>query len=759
VQVRKTGAADALAGIWGLLLTGFVIAVLYFARDLLIPLALAALLSFLLSPIVWRIERYIGRVAGVLIVVLLLFLTACAASWILTRQLVDLAAKLPDYQQNISAKIHELKVPGGTRFKRFSRAVEELKKELPTVVPKAGAAPSAEPVPVKVVGGAPDATPVELAQRIVKPVLGPLGTAALVLLLVVFMLLKREDLRGRFIRLVGQGRISATTSAMDDAGRRVSKYLLTQLAVNVSYGTIVAGGLSLIGLPNGPLWGVFAAVMRFIPYLGPWIGAAIPIGLSFAVSDNWTSPALTAALYFILEMAVANFIEPWLYGSSTGVSSLSLIVAALFWTWLWGPLGLVLSTPLTVCLAVMGRHVPRLEFLSVLLSEEQALQPHEEFYHRVLTVGLNEAGELVYAYLKTHSLTELYDAVLMPVVAAAETDYRRESLDLEQRAAVMQSIRDIMDDLATRTPPESDAAPACRVLCLPARAERDEFAGAMLAHLLREQGFDAKNAPASLPAAEMPQLAEKSGADAVCISVVAPSTIIQARHLSMRLREHNAGLKILVGLWGAAENTAAATQRLRASGADEVVVSLAEAVVQLGKFSEPLISEAVGAPIPANEEERLEGLRALGRINGKPDPELDRMAARLARILEAPIALITLIDRENQWFRAQAGLPDDVARAGRVPRNLSICGHMVASNEMLVVEDLRRDRRFAGNPLAKDTKLRFYAGVPLRSQSGLPLGSLCVFDTRPRKITEREKRLLVETAGDVMEHLQAVANA
>ncbi len=778
MQVRKTPAADALVGIWGVLLTGFVIAFLYFARDLLIPLALAALLSFLLSPIVWRIERYIGRIAAVLLVVILLFTAAGAASWVLTRQLVDLAAKLPDYQENIEAKLHAFKVPGGSRFKRFSRAIEDIQKELPGAVPAVSAArpvPGASPVsltatadrpvPVAVVGNS-GASLMQMVQRIVEPLVGPLGTAALVLLLVVFMLLKREDLRGRFIRLMGQGRISATTSAMDDAGRRVSHYLLTQLIVNVSYGAVVAIGLSLVGVPNALLWGGLAAVLRFIPYIGPWIGAAIPIALSLAVSKSWTQPALTAGLYFALEMIVANFIEPWLYGSSTGVSSLSLIVAALFWTWLWGPLGLVLSTPLTVCLAVMGRHVPRLEFLSVLLSEEQALLPHEECYHRILAVGLNEANEVVDVYLKANSLTALYDTVVMPVIATAEADYSRDSLDEDQHTSVLQNIRDIIEDLGTRVLPEPapDAdkplesvslAPACRILCLPARAERDELAGAMLTHILKEQGFDAKNVAAGFPRGELPKLLAESGVDAVCISVVAPSTIIHARHLSLRVRENSPELKILVGLWGATENVPAAAQRLRASGADEVVVSFAEAAAQLGKLYAPLVEEMTLAPLPTNETERLAALDRWQLLDGRTDAALDRQTARLSRILEVPIALVTFIDGENQWFKSQSGLPEDVAQQGHVARSLSICGHVVASNDILIIEDLRRDRRFANNPFVKEKKLRFYAGVPLRSEDGLPLGSLCVLDTKPRKMTERERRVLQETAGDVMEHFRA----
>ena len=291
--------------------------------------------------------------------------------------------------------------------------------------------------------------PLELAQRLLAPILGPLGTAALVLLLVIFMLLRREDLRRRLIRLIGKGRISAATHAMDDAGARVFRYLLMQLVVNVSYGIPVAIGLYFIGVPNAVLWGACATVLRFIPYIGPWIAAAIPVALSLAVSPSWTMPLLTIGLFVVLELLSNNVMEPWLYGSSTGVTPIALIIAAVFWTWLWGPVGLILTTPLTVCLVVMGRHVPRLSFLSVLLSDEEALTPAEDCYHRLLTVGEQDELEFVESYLKANSLTALYDSVFVPVIIATETDHRLELLDDEQRLFVEQSLRDIIEDLGT----------------------------------------------------------------------------------------------------------------------------------------------------------------------------------------------------------------------------------------------------------------------------------------------------------------------
>jgi len=784
MRAMKNASAAALVGIWMILLTAFVVTILYVGRQLLIPLALAAMLTFLLAPLVGYIERWIGRIAAVLIVVAMLCSVFGGAGWLLTRQLVDLAAKLPDYQTNIDNKLHAIRLPTGGAFGRFSHSVSELQKQMPDSleppasatgpVPETKATTAArsrnvpagqQPMPVRIVDS--QSRLPQILQTTATGLLGPFGTAGLVSLLVIFMLLKREDLRGRMIRLIGQGRISATTRAMDDAGSRVARYLTMLLLVNVGFGLCIAIGLYFIGVPNAALWGAFAAIMRFVPYVGVWIAAAFPILLSFAVSTSWLSPLLTFGLFVVLELINANALEPWLYGSSTGVSSIALITAAVFWTWLWGPIGLVLAIPLTVCLAVMGRHVPKLQFLSVLLSEEQALAPHEECYHRLLSFDLDEANDLAEAYVKTNSLTSLYDSVLIPTVTLAETDAQRDELDAEHRSAIHRHIYDLIEDLGSAPPPKSQleadkavaeqtpfplSGPTCRVLCVPARAYRDELAGEMLVQLLRQQGFDAENASAALSSGELVEMATTSDPEAICISVVAPSTLIHARFLSAKLRAQLPHVKIVVGIWGATENMADAGERLRSSGADEVVVSLAEAVVQLAKFSVSLADEMIPGAIPDNEENRLEELARLHLADGTGEEVFDRATKKLARVFEVPIALITFIDRDHQWFKSQVGLPEEIADARKISRELSVCGHVIANDELLVVEDLSRDRRFANNPLLKERGLRFYAGVPLRSNN-LPIGSLCILDVKPRRMTEREKRLLEVIAEDVMEEL------
>ena len=597
---KNTSSAESLATISSVLLGTFVVCGLYFARELLVPLALAALLTFMLAPLVTRLQRRLGRVASVLLVVAMIFAATGAVGWVLTRQAVDLANQLPNYKDNIRTKLRAIQIPNGGPFSKFSKTMEELKKDLPgtdhdesKLKPDVtNADEERKATPVEVVSGKDER--LEFVQGVLVPVLGPLGTAALVLLLLIFMLLQREDLRNRLIRLIGQGRISATSQAMDDAASRVSRYLLMQLVVNVSYGIPVAIGLYFIGVPNAILWGALSTVLRFIPYLGPWIAAAFPILLSLAVSPDWMAPLLTIGLFIVLELFSNNVMEPWLYGSSTGVTPMALIVAALVWTWLWGPVGLVLATPLTVCLVVMGRRIPKLAFLSILLSDEDPLTPAEDCYHRLHRVGEQDEMELVDTYLKSNPLSALFDSVLIPVVAAAETDHRLGLLETEQLEHIEQGLNEILVELElqqdTAVLPESAPGEATvfRVCCVPAKAYRDQLAGDMLVQLLHQTGYNALSATAKKLSAEQVAWVRDANPEVVCISAVAPTTILHARYLCAKLRRSFPELKIIVGLWGNSEKAAEAAQILSDSGADEVVTTVAEAVERV----------AIHAPLP-----------------------------------------------------------------------------------------------------------------------------------------------------------------
>lgn len=768
--------AAALGGIWGLLLIAFVIAALYFGRSVFVPIALATLITFLLSRLVTRLERWIGRVAAVLVTVIAVFTLFGATSWVIGRQVIDLADKLPDYQANIASKIRSLRLPAGGPLARFSSSVHALQNELaaPNTATEMNrsrsnlstraASPVASPIPVKVIEGR-TAIP-QLMQETLSAILSPLGTAALVLLLVIFMLLKREDIRGRLIRLVGQGRISTTTRAMEDAGRRVSRYLSTQFLVNTCYGICVAVGLQFIGVPNAALWGLLAGVFRFIPYVGPWVGALLPVLLSFAISTSWFTPLMTIGLFVVLEAIASNFVEPWVYGANTGVSPLALIISAVFWTWLWGPVGLVLSTPMTVCLAVMGRHVPRLEFLGILLSEDQPLAPHEEFYHRLLSFSL-DAEEFANKYADTESLPALYDNVLIPAIAAVEIDAHRGSLTVEQRTAALQRVHEIVDDLSSREFSGNEAheqksgdltgvaaVGGTRVMCLPASAYRDELAGEMLSQLLRKQGFQAENLPARLKQEELLDRIIGRRPECICVSVLPPTSIAQARHLTSAIRERVGTGPIVVGVWSARFDADKLRERLRGASVTDVAVSLVDAVERIHKTTAAITDEMAPAPIPANEEQRIAELNGLNLLDTPREANFDHVTERLTKLFKVPIALITLIDKNRQWFKSQTGLPVDIAEARSTSRDVSLCGHVVAKDDVLIVRDLARDPRFANNPLIKERGLRFYAGVPLRGPNGFPIGSLCILDTKPREITNQEEELLKMIAGDVMEQIK-----
>ena len=712
-----------------------------------------------------------------LVTVIAMFTIFAGASWVIGRQIIDLADKLPDYQANIVAKIRSLKLPAGGPLARFSSSVHVLQNELaaPSPAPSTDRArgdsstrtapPVASPIPVKVIEGR-SAIP-QLMQETLSAILSPLGTAALVLLLVIFMLLKREDLRGRLIRLVGQGRISTTTRAMEDAGRRVSRYLSTQFLVNTCYGICVAIGLQFIGVPNAALWGVLAGVLRFIPYVGPWVGALLPVLLSFAISSSWLTPLITIALFIVLEAIVSNFVEPWLYGANTGVSPIALIISAVFWTWLWGPVGLVLSTPLTVCLAVIGRHVPRLESLGILLSEDQALAPHEEFYHRLLSFSTDSAEEYATKYLEMESLTSFYDKVLIPAIAAVEIDAHSGSLTAEQRTSASQRIHEIIDDFSGWEASRNDkdeqksddltgVAPpiGSRVLCLPASAYRDELAGEMLAQLLRNQGFEAENLPARLKDDELIDRTLEIQPECICVSVLPPTSIAQARHLCSAIHERLGSVTILVGAWSARFDADKLRERLRATHVSDVAVSLADAVQRVCKMSVAITDAMLPAPTPPNEEERLAELNGLNLLDTPTEAEFDRVTERLTKLFKVPIAILTLIDKDRQWFKSQTGLPTDLAEARCTSRDVSLCGHVIANDEVLIVRDLARDPRFANNPFVKERGLRFYAGVPLRGPNGFPIGTLTILDTKPRDITRQEQELLKMIAGDVMEQIK-----
>ena len=431
----------------------------------------------------------------------------------------------------------------------------------------------------------------------------------MVIVLVVFFLVRREDLRDRFIRLIGKGQVNVTIQMLEDAGTRVSRYLLMLLLINATFGLAVGIGLYLIGLPNAVLWGILATTLRFIPYIGPWIAAAMPIGLAMAISTGWVAPLLTIGLFVVLELLSNNVIEPWLYGTRTGVSPVAVLVAAVFWTWLWGVVGLLLATPLTVCLLVIGKHVPQLSFLDILLGNESVVEPTKRVYQRLVAGDQEEAAELVERYCVERPLVEVYDTMLISALALAETHWHRGELDEARHKFVLQSVKELVEDRGERqqeienaqnrketdgdSSPVITANPSPRcIVCLPAHTEADEIAGMMLSQLVAMPGCLVQIVPVASDASELGDLIQQLHADVVCISALPPAAGMHARHLCKRLRGRFPEAHLVVGLWTAQGDLNKAKERMGCGAAVQVVATLADAQQQIRLLIQPLLPES-----------------------------------------------------------------------------------------------------------------------------------------------------------------------
>ena len=603
-------AGPSLSGTLTVLTAGVIIAALYFAREIFVPIALAVLLSFLLAPAVRRLRRIgAGRIAAVGTTVLVAFVAIFGFAAILVHEASSLGPRLPDYRLNIEAKIHLLpQVAGSGLIQRASTILHQLHNELlrsesrlsaPAGLHITSSASAVEPVkPLPVEIRQPEPSPLEIAESVVGPLLQPLATAGLVVVLVILILMEREDLRDRLLRLAGVGDLHRTTEAMDDAAQRVSRYLLAQLAVNTAAGLLIGCGLVVIGIPNPALWGILVVLLRFIPFLGIIIAASFPLALAIAVDPGWALVAWTAFLFIVTEVIIANLVEPYLFGGSTGLSSTAVIVAAIFWTWLWGPIGLLLSTPLTACLVVLGRHVPQLRCLDVLLGNEPALMPEETLYQRMLANDPEEATEQAGEFTKEKSLTEFFDAVAIPVLMRAQADSDRGSLSAERRARLKEAFSTMLENLLDDAHHEADPAvdqsgfgpDSGSVICLAGRNELDEAAALMLAHLLRLRGCAVAVLSADALAPAGGALFVLKDAAIICLSLLSTSAPARARHLVRRVRRRAPRAKVILGFWALdAEQLSFAN-----AAADVVATSLGKAADDI----EAELSTAV-ASVPA----------------------------------------------------------------------------------------------------------------------------------------------------------------
>ncbi len=590
-EIRRKRLASPLAMI-------VAVGLLYVARDVLIPLALALLFAFLLAPMVrWAERRGVPRTVATLGTVLLVGALVLGLFATLFSQLVDLARNLPEYQENVMAKIERLGSDGLIADMR--RVVERL-EERRNLAAESGA------VPVAVVDAEPDRLATLTA--ILGPLLAPVATAGLVIVFVVFMLIQWKDLQERLLRLSGQGHLSITTRALEDAANRVSRYLQMQLLINTVTGLVIGLGVAAVGVPNAFLWGLIATVMRFIPYVGPWIGALLPIGFTFATSSGFSEPLIVTGIVVAAELAANNILEPWLYGTRTGVSPVGILVMAVFWAWLWGGVGLVLATPLTVCLVVAGRYLPQLEFLHVLLSDQHALPPSARLYQRLLSLEPEEASDLVEDFRESQGREALFDDVLIPALQLAERERHGDELTDERSQMVYESFATFVTESDGSQDDVEQEGPV-RVLCVGADDVADHLSAAMLAQVLLHQGVIAKTMPQGFTASDLIERVAVDKPKMVVVSALPPAASIQARDRCRKLRELFPNLPLLVGHWSGGEEELDdnALRRLREAGASQIVSSLAEASAHCrelaGADSAPRILDSLPSPGTEDDDE------------------------------------------------------------------------------------------------------------------------------------------------------------
>jgi predicted PurR-regulated permease PerM len=572
---------------WGII--ALVVAALYWLQAVLIPMALAVLLTFLLSPVVGLLQRWrLGRVPSVLVTVALALSILGGIGWTLTRQFVALADELPGYRLNIHRRITDLRgASKGGYLEKVQKAVEDVVGE----IQKTDTLGVARQKPVAVVLE----TPSIFAH--LPSLLQALASAGVVTALAIFMLLERRELRDRLILLIGYRRMTVTTRALDEAGARISRYLLMQSIINGSFGVAVGLGLFLIGVPYAVTWGSLAAALRFIPYLGAFVALVLPLALSLAVFPGWLQPALVVGLFLVLELITGWVMEPWLYGQSAGVSQVALLIALTFWTWLWGPVGLLMATPLTVCLIVLGKHLPSLGFIVVLMGDRPLIETKARYYQRLLARDQDEALDIVEAYVSEDGRESVYDTVLLPALYYAKQDRDRGLLSEADAQFVGQSTREILDVLAHDVPTPSERDPGgrsvsdpgdtrVRILGCPARDEADVVALEMVRQLLDPARYRMEVSRTGMLTDEVIAWIDLHRPALVCIGTVASGGLSQARQLCKRLRSQCPEVKIVVGRWGLHGEKDADRQHLLAAGADHVettVLDTHRTLAQVGR--------------------------------------------------------------------------------------------------------------------------------------------------------------------------------
>jgi predicted PurR-regulated permease PerM len=612
-ELSRTSSRPEIRHLLGVVTAVVVVAALYFARVVFIPLALAILVAVVLTPAVSFLERLrLYRAVAIFLVITALVCVVGLIGWTVLPQFVDLTAQLPKYELAIQRKVDLLKGKASGKLSSATHSVQSLEDDITktgnsTAGNGRSSAPGTSPERPLAVQMVNPSNPLEA----LKGLAGPIATGIVVLVFAVFMLASREDLRNRLIKLTAGGRLTVMTQAMTEAWSRINRYLFMQLLVNASYGLVIGVALHFLGLPKAALWGFAAGLLRYLPYVGWMTAAAMPTALALAVFSGWEHAIITLCIFVGLEMISANAVEPLVYGAHVGMAPLAILIAAIFWTLIWGFPGLLLSTPMTVCLVVIGRYVPSLGFFSILLGNEPVMAPHAQFYQRLLAGDENEARWILENYLKETSLQDLYDSVLIPALLRSEQDGHRNELDEDTRSFIDSTTRELAEEIAASRAEGDGAAGealeikglaremngAARVICIPARDEADDVVAELLCQLLERRGMKADRLPIA-PADEMLSRAAAMRPEIVCISALPPLAINHTRMLYSRLRSHAPGVPIAVCLWHFEGDPQKTANLLRLSPRDRFFTTLPEVLQYLSGQRREVAPEVSPEPHP-----------------------------------------------------------------------------------------------------------------------------------------------------------------
>lgn len=577
MRTKNNAVNSAILGIYKLLIIFFSLFALYFAQTIVVLFALAALLAFLLSPLVTRLSKWVGEALAILIVVIIVFTFIGFSGYVFSREFYLFGSNSAYYNENIQSK---LKIFESQKWDLYSY-FKQYFSDAVYIAPKAERSTNLPELKVIDLSG----SVIHFVQSLFGSFLNILASLGLILLLVIFMLFNRADIRSRIIKFMGQGKVGSTISALDDVSNKMYDFLFRQTMVNICYGIIVSIGLYFIGVPNFILWGYFAAIFRFVPYIGPFIGAILPIAFSFIIADSWILPTLTISYFIVVEAITSNFIEPMYYSIAAGISSFAFVASVIFWTWFFGPIGLILSTPLTVCLVVLGQHSTMMKFLSDLFREDHTLNIEEDYYNRLLTYDSNESIDLISHYLKTNSLISLYDTVLIPIISKAENDLHEDIITFDKKENVFLGIYDILEFLKATNKvekQESDTKLKKKIYCIPAKAARDRLGSNILTQFLIAESYDVEQAKGFNLENNL-EFIEQEKLEVVCIVVVAPFVLAYAEHFCKRLHQQKPNLKIIVCLLGQPVSKSS-SDKLELPEADHVAYSILEVIEILSKI-------------------------------------------------------------------------------------------------------------------------------------------------------------------------------